>query len=115
MFPLAGKDFPSSSDELTSSIHDALAGVLRLPDGDSTVIAQGGRFPTISKLTVNLDGASVIGKEPPPKPEPVGKRLPGIEVGQLEVSGQPIRYEKSKLDLVIKSKQVRLDFGRDKK
>jgi len=115
MFPLAGKDFPHSSDELESSIHDALADVLSLPKNNSTVTATGGRFPAVSKLTVNLDGASVIGKEPPPKPKPVGKRQPGIEVGQLDVSAQPLKYEKSKLDLTIKAKDVSFDFGRDKK
>src|SRR3954447_6554371 len=115
MFPLAGKEFPHSSDELESSIHDALADVLSLPKNNSTVTATGGRFPSVSKLTVNLDGASVIGKEPPPKPVPSGKRQPGIEVGQLEVSAQPLKYEKSKLDLAIKAKNASFDFGRDKK
>ena len=97
MFPLAGKKFPSSSDELAASIHDALATVLSLPNNSSTVAAKGDRFPHITTLKVNLDGASVIGKTPPPKPIPSGKRQPGIEVERLDVSAQPIKYEKSKL------------------
>jgi hypothetical protein len=116
MFPLTGKDFPSSTDELASSIHDALAGVLKLPKNSSTVkIDGGGRFPSISKLKVDLDGASVNGNKPPPKPQPVGKRQPGIEVKDLEVVGRPIKYEKSKLDFTVKAKDVSFDFARDKK
>lgn len=115
MFPLAGKKFPGSSDELAASIHDALATVLSLPNNSSTVAAKGDRFPHIATLEVNLDGASVIGKAPPPKPIPSGKRQPGIEVERLDVSAQPIKYEKSKLDLTIKASGVNFDFGRDKK
>lgn len=115
MFPLAGKKFPSSGIELAASIHDALASVLSLPNNSSTVTAKGDRFPRISALKVNLNGASVIGKKPPPKPVPSGKREPGIEVEQLDVSAQPIKYEKSKLDLTIKARGVSFDFGRDKK
>lgn len=115
MFPLAGKKFPGSSDELAASIHDALATVLSLPNNSSTVAAKGDRFPHIATLKVNLDGASVIGKAPPPKPIPSGKRQPGIEVERLDVSAQPIKYEKSKLDLTIKASGVNFDFGRDKK
>src|SRR3954466_1746498 len=115
MFPLAGKDFPSNADELAWSIHDALAEVLTLPSNGSSVKVEGGKYPSVSKLKVNLDGAAVSATEPPPKPKPSGKRLPGIEVGQLEVSGKPIKYEKSKLDLTLKAKDVHFDYSRDKK
>jgi hypothetical protein len=114
MFPLTGKEFPSSSDELAASIRDALAGVLSLPKNSSTVKVEGGaRFPSISKLKVDLDGASVTGNKPPPKPKPVGTRQPGIEVKDLEVVGRPIKYERSKLHFTIEAKDVSFDFARD--
>jgi hypothetical protein len=115
MFPLAGKNFPGSVDELASAIHGALAQVLTLPKKDSAVKAQGGSFPKLKTLKIDLSGATVSAAEPPPKPKPTGKREPGIEVDQLEVVGQPIQYEKNKLDLSIKASGVRFDYGRDKK
>jgi hypothetical protein len=114
VFPLAGKDFPTSSEELVTGIREALAEVLTLPKKESAVAVSGGSFPHVKQLKINLDGASVDVKEPPPKPKPVGKREPGIEVDQFEVSGHPVKYEQSKLDLDLKARGVKLDFARDK-
>ena len=113
MFPLAGQDFPTNIKELAIGIRDALAEVLTLPTKESAVAATGG-YPQVKQLKINLDGASVSATEPPPKPKPTGKREPGIEVDQLEVSGHPILYEKSKLDLDLSARGVKLDFARDK-
>ncbi len=113
MFPLAGKNFPSSSEELASSIRDALADVLTLPKDGSIVKAEGGKFPVIKKLTVNLNGAMVSATKPPPQPKPIGKREPGIDVGQLEILGHPIKYDHNKLDLHVNAKDLHFDFGRD--
>ena len=114
MFPLAGNDFPSSSAELATAIADALAEVLMLPDKDKVVTVSGGAVPHTRQLKINLDGASVSVTKPPPKPQPVGKRESGIEVDQLDVSGHPIKYEQSKLDLDLSARGVKLDFARDK-
>ena len=114
MFPLAGKDFPESADGLAAAIGEALAQVLTLPKKDSAVTAEG-EFPSIRKLKVNLNNAAVSAAEPPPKPQPAGKRQKGIEVDQLEVTGKPIKYEKNKLELELKASGVSLDFARDKK
>jgi hypothetical protein len=114
VFPLAGKEFPESADELAVAIRDALAQVLTLPKMDGAVTVEG-KFPSIRKLKVNLNNAEVSATEPPPKPQPTGKRQKGIEVEQLEVSGKPIKYEKNRLELELKASGVTLDFARDKK
>jgi hypothetical protein len=115
VFPLAGKDFPESADELVAAIADALAQVLTLPKKDSAVTAEGGKFPSIKKLKINLNNAEVSAAEPPPKPMPTGKRQRGLQVDQLEVIGKPINYEQNKLELELKASGVVLDFARDKK
>ena len=64
---------------------------------------------------MNLDGATVSASEPPPTPEAVGKRQKGVTVDRLEVSGQPIHYEQTKLNLKLSASGLAFDFGRDKK
>ena len=115
MFPLAGKNFPDSGETLASAISGALAQVLTMPTKNSAVAVEGGKFPKVKKLSIDLSGASVSAAEPPPKPKATGKREPGIEVDQLEVLGQPIKYEQNKLDLSLNARGVRFDYGRDKK
>ena len=115
MFPLAGKDFPTSAAELEEAISRALGQVLTLAKQDEAVSVEGGTFPKIGKLKINLTNAAVSATEPPPKPKPTGKREPGVSVEQLEVVGKPIKYEQNKLDLELKASGVEFDFGRDKK
>lgn len=114
MFPLAGKDFPTTTEELTTAIHDALADVFKLPS-KSAVKATGSQYPALKSVTLDLDGASVSATEPPPKPLGVGKRKTGVTVDKLEISGHPIKYQKAKLDLDVTAKGVSFDFDRDKK
>jgi hypothetical protein len=115
VFPLAGKDFPTSADELAAAITEALAQVLTLPGPDGVVKVEGGEYPSIRKLKINLDDAVVSATQPPPKPKPAGQREPGIAVDQLEITGKPIKYEQSKLELELKGSGVKFDFARDKK
>lgn len=114
MFPLAGHAFPRSADELTQSIRDALAEVLTLPAGRPPVRCAAPNYPEVDRLEVNLDGATVKSAQPPPKPTPVGTREPGIHVGQLEVTGRPIRYENGTVEFQLSAKGVKFQFGRDK-
>ena len=115
MFPLAGKNFPDSAEALAEAIRGALGQVLTLAAKGDAVTAEGGKFPSIKKLKINLTNASVSAAEPPPKPEAAGKRQPGVAVEQLEITGKPVRYEQNKLDFELTASGVKLDFGRDKK
>ena len=115
MFPLAGKAFPTSADELAEAISGALGQVLTLAKKDGAVSAEGGKYPSIKKLKINLNNAAVSATEPPPKPKPTGKREDGISVDQLEIVGKPIKYEQNQLELELKASGVKFDFGRDKK
>jgi hypothetical protein len=114
MFPLAGKTFPQDAEELASAIRDALTEVISIPKPDAAVKIDGNGFPRLKQVKVNLTGAQVSAKEPPPKPKPTGKRQPGVRVGSLEVVGKPIRYEQNKLDLSLRARDLAFDFARDK-
>src|SRR3954452_5223096 len=115
MFPLAGKTFPQDADELASAIRDALTEVMSIPKPDTAVKIDGNGFPELKQVKVNLSGAQVSAKEPPPKPKPTGKRQPGVRVANLEVVGKPIKYGQNKLDLSLKARDVAFDFARAKR
>ena len=116
MFPLAGKAFPSSPDELATAIHDALAEVITFPKKSSAVTLEGGKWPAIKHAKVDLSGASIsAGEPPPPPPKAKGKRTSGVEVDQLDVIGHPFHVEESKLNLTLKAHKVSFDFAHDAK
>lgn len=113
MFPLAGKDFPTSRDQLAKAIQEAMSKYLTFPRKGSVVTAEGGTWPDIKRARLDLSGARVIGDELPMPPRPEGKRQPGVTVSQLEVVGQPIHAQNSQLNLSLEASSVRLDFARD--
>jgi hypothetical protein len=112
MFPLSGKEFPTSAAALGAAIHGALAETFAL-SSESAVIVTGGEFPAVGSVAVDLDGASISATEPPPRPVGVGPRRPGVTVARLSISGHPIRYRKARLDLDLTATGVKLDFDRD--
>jgi hypothetical protein len=113
MFPLAGTDFPTTSDELASAVQSALATVFTLPGNRNAVSVDGGTFPDVTTLRLELDDASVSAAKPPPRPIGVGQRSPGITVERLEISGRPIRYQNASLELDVTASGLTLDFDRD--
>jgi hypothetical protein len=114
MFPLAGENFPESADELSASIEDAIREVFALPKKAGVTI-KGGEFPDLKQVVIDLSGAKLSAAEPPPKPVGVGKRKPGPTVEKLEITGHPILYEQTKLDLDLHATGLRFDFDRDKR
>ena len=115
MFPLSGKEFPGSSDELGTAIHDALSDVVTFGKKSGGVSVEGGKFPAVEALRIDLSGATVNINDPPPTPKAKGKRKPGLTVGKLEVLGHPIHYEKSKADLELTARGLSFDFANDAK
>ena len=112
MFPLAGKEFPTSTDELVAAIQEPLAEVFTIPK--KAGVSADGAYPSVKRLTVDLSGASVRASKPPPKPQPTGKREPGPTVKKLEVRGEPVEYEKSKANFAVTADSVRFDYAHDK-
>jgi hypothetical protein len=114
MFPLAGESIPNSSDQLRTAIEDAIRQLFSLPK-KAVVEVKGGKFPDIKELVIDLSGAKLRATDPPPKPLGVGERQPGPSVEELGVTGHPILYEKTKLDLDLRATGLRFDFDRDKR
>lgn len=116
MFPLSGKKFPTTSEELDESITAALTDVFTVEgDEEDVVVIEGGKFPALKTVSIDLDNATVSASKPPPKPIGTGKREPGPRVAKLELTAAPIRYEQAKLNLKVTATGLEFDFDRDKK
>ena len=113
MFPLAGKDFPESRQQLADAIRRALAEILSLPKNNQVVTIEGGKFPAIDRVKVDLSNASVSSDLPPPPPKPAGKREPGPVVSDVQVVARPLRYQDGKAEFQLDASDVRFDFARD--
>lgn len=113
MFPLAGKDYPQSGEDLAESIQEALSEVLTFPKKGNVVTFTGGSFPEFKSVKVDLSGASVSTDTPPPPPKPKGKRQPGPSAEKLSVVGKPVKYQGSEANVELSATGVRFDYAHD--
>jgi len=116
MFPLSGKKFPTDTEELAEAITKALTDVFTVDgDEDDVVTVEGGKFPSLKSVSIDLDNATVSASKPPPKPIGTGKRQTGPKVDKFQLSAAPIQYEQAKLHLKVSASGLQFDFDRDKK
>ena len=113
MFILSGTTFPTNVDELKAAIRGGVSEVLTLSNPQNTVQVEGGAWPALDRVTIDLSDSTIRVTQPPPKPQPRDDRQPGITVKQLEVLGHPIRYGRSSADLSLSTSGVVLDFAHD--
>jgi hypothetical protein len=113
MFPLAGSEFPTSTEQLKRAVTGVLAASLSSGNKNELVSAAGGTYPNIDKVRIELSGATVNLAKLPPRPKPAGERKPGVKVGELEVVGQPIRIENSAMYFRLFGRGLIFDYARD--
>lgn len=113
MFPLSGTQFPASVDELKTAIRGGLAEVLTLANPQSAVQIEGGSWPALDRMIIDLNDSTIRVTQPPPKPKPGDDRQKGITIHQLQVLGHPIRYGRSAGELDVSASSVALDFAHD--
>jgi hypothetical protein len=115
MFPLAGAEYPRTSEELAAALQEGLGEVLKFPAGHIAVVTEGGVYPAIEKVKVDLSGASVAAAAPPPPPKPRGEREAGPTVGELAVVGKPILYQGRPIEFELNARGAKFDFARDER
>lgn len=116
VFPLAPGPLPTSRDELASSLTAGWKAHLRFPEATEIVNLDGGRYPALGTLHVNLNGAVVRseGDKATPPLRPTGKVLDRVTVRDFDLSAKPLVSEKSRLDIHVAATDARLDFQYDR-
>ncbi len=103
MLPLASTDFPHSHDALREAI---AGGFARHEIAVKSVTVEGGAFPAVERLAVDLSGATVsrelrIGR-------PGAAFGEEIRVGTLEITAQPLIFEGTPARLHLRGSDVAL-------
>ena len=112
MFPLQGKVFPATAQDLRDALEESLRQVVR-PAGEMVTVEER-QYPRLASIRVSLDNADARDR-PPPRPAPsVGKAEPGLEVENFAISGRPILLQGAKVELSCTAREVRIGQGRDK-
>jgi len=113
MFYLAGNGLPRSAQELASSLRESLQQTFA-PNENLTVRIEGGNYPDVTSVCIDLSGGNVDAGQIPPRPVGVGRSRPGLYTRKLEISGRPIRVQGTEVYLDLAATDARFDYDRDK-
>lgn len=115
MFYLSGREFPQSAQELESSLVESLRTLLTLPSGDGRPVrVEGGSYPEVDIIRIDLSGAVFDARQLPPKPVGVGRSRRGVHASTLEILGQPIRLGEAGVHLDLSAGDVFFNYDRDR-
>jgi hypothetical protein len=111
MIPLVSAAPPTSRDELVEALTRGLGSVFDLPVGRPTVVAFGEAFPALQELTLDFSHARMR-RDFRPR-QPAGIRQAGVSAAALEVKGQRVTVERSRVDFAITAREVHFDIKQD--
>jgi hypothetical protein len=113
-FPLTTGNLPDNRDGLINALAGGLKNRVVLPDESAAVVAEGGNYPMLRRLSVDLTGASIDTDRKVPKLKPRGPIQPGVFAQQFEFKARPVNIDGAKIDLNVQARQVQLGLQRDK-
>jgi hypothetical protein len=117
VFPLAEGALPATREQFNHSLTQAWKAHLRFPEGGDIIQTEGGRYPALGSLLIQLSGGIVDTKreaennDPPLKPS--GKVEGRVAVRQFDLDAQPLITDKAKMSVHIAATDARLDIEHD--
>jgi hypothetical protein len=107
MLPLSSESFPSTSAELIAAIERGLAGQNLTP---KSVRAEGGAFPAIGSLALDLTGVRATRelRAPSLKEAEVNG---GLTAGALEIRANPLYFEGTPFEILLTANQAEFAFS----
>ncbi len=113
-FPLAKDDLPRTGGQLADSMTRGWKDVFKSPLPPSVVDIEGGRYPAIDEMRVDLSRAVV---NPEHKLARIGDFTASpksLAVEHFEMVAEPMVNRKSRINLEVTGTQVRLDLQHDR-
>ena len=107
MLPLAGPQFPASSEELAA----ALRAGFHARDLPAREVRATGEWPHLAALDIDLTGAPFSRATPLPKAGAAAQ--PGVWIDQLTISAAPCYFEKTPARLDLRASKAECGFARD--
>ena len=112
MFPLGGKSFPTTSEQLAAAVSAGLSTVLTFPAGAAPVSLQG-KYPAMNAVKIDLSGARFDQDQLPPEPRGTGQAQTGPSAAALLVVAHPILIRSAPAHLDLTAADAKFNYDRD--
>ncbi|HSU66623.1 MAG TPA: hypothetical protein VLJ39_07115, partial [Tepidisphaeraceae bacterium] len=116
VFSLGEGRIPQDSNELAVALNQGWKNAITLPDPQKAVFIDGGTYPSVGTLRIDFSEGQL---RPAPKKrqkiEVNNKVEKDLFVEHLEVKGQPMLLQKSKLNMKLVADGATIDMERDRR
>ncbi|HWE95630.1 MAG TPA: hypothetical protein VG269_16820 [Tepidisphaeraceae bacterium] len=117
VFPLGPGALPVTREDLVTSLTKAWKEKIRFPEGGEIVQVEGGRYPALGSLKINLAGGIFdpdrTREDRSPGLRPSGKVESRVAARDFAFDCQPLICEKAKLNVHVAATDARLDVEHD--
>lgn len=115
VFSLGEGRMPQDPTELSVALREGWKQVIAVPDPDKAVLIQGGAYPALDTLRIDLSDSVLHPPKTKEKVELNNKVEENLQVQHLEVRGQPMLLERAKLNMRLTADDARIDMERDRR
>jgi hypothetical protein len=118
-FPLAAYELPRTGGQLADSMLAGWKDVFTLRDPRRAIWFEGGRYPAVEKLTIDISGATAkTGKPGSKKKQPelrpfIPSKLRSLAVKNFVFQAAPIYHHKAQVSFYVTGTDVRFDLRQD--
>lgn len=115
VFRLGNGEMPQDREALADGLLAGWSRSITLPDPSKAVTLQGGVYPSLDALRINLSDGEFKTGQKKDKIKLNNKVEKTLEVSHLEVRGEPLLLQKAKLNMSIVADAAQLDLERDRR
>jgi len=113
-FPLATDDLPRTGGQLADSMNGGWKDVFTIHDPEHAVDFEGGRYPVVDQMRVDLSHAVVNPNHKLARIGDYAATTKSLAVEHFEMVAEPMVNHKSRINLEVTGTQVRLDLQHDR-
>jgi hypothetical protein len=115
VFPFAAERLPDNADDFAAAMSRGYRKALKLPDDSSVVIAEGGVYPKVDSLKIDVCNAIIDPEREARKPSDRKPTSPALDAAHFEMLGHRMSVERATVNMDLVATDARLLLARDKK
>lgn len=115
VFPFAAEDLPDNADDFAAAMSRGYRKAIKLPDDSSVVTAEGGVYPKVDSLKIDVCDAVIDPERKSRKPSDRKPTAPALDAAHFEMLGHRMSIERATVNMDLIATDARLLLAQDDK
>jgi hypothetical protein len=115
VFPFAAEDLPDNAGDFAAAMSRGYRKALKLPEDSSVVVAEGGVYPKVDTLKIDVCDAVIDPERKARKPSDRKPTSPALDAAHFEMLGHRMSVERATVNMDLVATDARLLLAKDDK